>query len=85
MGSVISFRGAESRNSAGYCGNHQLNKPEWEKVGQKPPKWRSREESRVAKSCSLCARAPQGVRHPFSGKKPRQREGGSALLDSMVA
>ena len=71
--------GAESGNSVGYYGNHQLNKPEWEKVGQKPPKWRSREESRVAKSCSLRAR------HPFSGKKPRQREGGSALLDSMVA
>ena len=72
--------GAQSQNSAGYYGSHQLNKPEWGKVGQEPQKCKIREESRVTRSCRLCSRAPLHVRHPFSEKKPRQREGESALL-----
>lgn len=43
-----------------------------------PPKVGA-EESRVIRSCRHF-RPPMGVRHPFSKKKPRQREGESALL-----
>lgn len=70
---------AESRNSAGYYGNHQLNKPEWEKVGQKPSKWRSREESRVAKSYSLCAGAPR-CQAPLLWKETKAERGWECFI-----
>lgn len=71
--------GAEPQDSAGYYGNHQLRKPEWE-VCQGPPKYRNREGPRAVRCRRIHSRPTLGVRHSFSEKKPRQREDESALL-----
>lgn len=76
--------GAQPQNSAGYYGSHQLNKPEWGKVGQEPRKCRSRERSRMAKGCRVHSSPTVGVRNPFSEKKPRQRKDESALFGTQT-